>query len=212
MKRIWQCLLATLLLISFAPLNVLAADSTTIADPASLVGKPAPEFTLTDTNGKSHALKDYKGKFVVLEWVNFECPFVKKHYDAQNMQALQKAYTDKGVVWLSINSSSAGKQGNYPADKLNEMIKERKAAPTAYLVDAEGTVGRSYGAKTTPDMYVIDKNGVLIYAGAIDNQPTTDAADVKGAKNYIKTTLDQALAGKRTKLLSTKPYGCSVKY
>jgi peroxiredoxin len=212
MKRIWQCLLATLMLMSFGPLNVLAADTTTIADPAGLVGKPAPEFTLNDSNGKSHALKDYKGKFVVLEWVNFECPFVKKHYVAGNMQNLQKAYTDKGVIWLSINSSSPGKQGNYPADKLNEMIKERKAVPTAYLVDAEGTVGRAYGAKTTPNMYVIDKNGVLIYAGAIDNQPTTDAADVKGAKNYIKTTLDQALAGKKAKLLSTKPYGCSVKY
>jgi peroxiredoxin len=214
MKRVWQSMLGIILAVGFSAPSSFSADTATaqIADSNALVGKPAPDFSLKDTQGKQHALKDYKGKLVVLEWVNFDCPFVKKHYSSNNMQNLQKAYTGKGVVWLSINSSAPGKQGNYAADKINEMIKERNATPTAYLLDADGTVGRAYGARTTPDMYVIDPAGVLIYAGAIDNRPSTDAEDIKGSQNYVKATLDQALKGKKAKLLSTKAYGCSVKY
>ena len=176
-------------------------------------GKPAPDFTLTDTQGKSHSLADFKGKFVVLEWYNPDCPFVKKHYDeSSNMQKLQKTYTDKGVVWLSINSSAEGKQGNYSAEEFNKMIAAKKSAPTALLLDASGKVGKAYGAKTTPHIFIINPEGNLVYQGAIDNKSTADASDIDGAENYVKSTLDAALAGKEIAVSSTKPYGCGVKY
>jgi hypothetical protein len=201
------------------PLNTFAADqrvassskpSETAAE--AHVGKPAPEFTLKDNNGKEHSLKDYAGKFVVLEWVNYQCPFVKKHYSTGNMQALQEKYTGKGVIWLSINSSAAGKQGNFEPAKIADLIKERKAHPTAYLLDSDGTVGHLYGAKATPHMFIVDPKGELAYAGAIDNKDTTDEEDVKSAKNYVAQALDQGLAGKKIATASTKAYGCSVKY
>lgn len=179
---------------------------------AAEVGQPAPQFTLSDATGKSHALSAYQGKWVVLEWVNFDCPFVKKHYVSGNMQKLQKAATAKGVVWLSVNSSAAGKQGSFPAETVLSMMKERNAAPTAYLLDAEGAAGRAYGAKTTPHMFVIDPKGTLLYAGGIDDKPTTDVADVPGAKNYVQAALDEGLAGKPIATTSSTPYGCSVKY
>lgn len=179
---------------------------------AATVGKPAPEFKLTDSNGKSRSLSDFKGQFVVLEWVNFECPFVKKHYESNNMQKLQKDFTGKKVAWLSINSSAKGKQGNFAATDINTKIKERKASPTAYLIDEDGTVGKLYGAKSTPHMFVIDKKGILIYAGAIDDNNSTDAADVPKAKNYVREALKSALANKPVAESNTKAYGCSVKY
>lgn len=179
---------------------------------AAQVGKPAPNFKLTDSNGKEHSLADYKGKLVVLEWTNFDCPFVKKHYGAGNMQKLQNTYRKKGVVWLSINSSAVGRQGNYPPARINELIKLNKANPDAYLVDADGKVGHAYGATATPGMFVIDKEGILIYSGAIDDIPSADEVDIGKAKNYVASALDAAMAGKKVATSCTSAYGCSVKY
>ncbi len=195
--------------------TLLAAHLLTSASPAqaaAIVGQPAPAFTLGDTAGKSHSLAGYQGKWVVLEWVNFECPFVQKHYGSGNMQKLQRATTAKGAVWLSVNSSAAGKQGNYPKETVLAMLKERSAAPTAYLLDLEGNAGRAYGAKTTPHMFIIDPKGTLVYAGGIDDKPTTEAADVPTAKNYVQTALDEGQAGKPISTPTSTPYGCSVKY
>ena len=175
-------------------------------------GKAAPNFSLPDTNGKTHSLADFKGKYVVLEWYQPDCPFVRKHYRSGNMQALQKEYTAKGVVWFSIDSSAPGEEGNYPAEKLNEIARQDNSARTALLLDPSGDVGRLYGAKTTPDMYIIDPNGILVYKGAIDNKRSTDLADVKIATNYVKAALDAVMAGKTVPTTATQPYGCSVKY
>jgi peroxiredoxin len=176
------------------------------------VDSPAPAFTLIDQNGTSHSLSDFKGKTVVLEWVNYECPFVRKHYDSGNMQRLQKEYTTRGVVWLSVSSSAPGKQGHYDADEIRKRLTTEKASPTAYLVDADGTVGKAYGAKTTPHMFVIDKEGVLAYMGAIDDIASTDVDDVAKAKNYVSASLEALMDGKKVAVKSSKPYGCSVKY
>ncbi|HYY29088.1 MAG TPA: thioredoxin family protein [Chthoniobacterales bacterium] len=176
------------------------------------IGKPAPNFTLPDTNGKAHSLADLKGKYVVLEWYQPDCPFVRKHYRSGNMQALQKEYTAKGVVWLSIDSSAPGEQGNYPADKLNKFAARDGAARTALLLDPAGNVGKLYGAQTTPDMYIVDPSGNVVYKGAIDNKRSTDLEDVKTATNYVKSALDALLSGKPVSTNSTRPYGCSVKY
>jgi hypothetical protein len=188
-----------------------------LADPAparaaAMVGQPAPAFTLSDSSGARHSLSDLRGKLLVLEWVTFECPFVGKHYGSGNMQKLQKTYTGQGVVWLSINSSAQGKQGYFAPARINELMKEKGASPTAYLIDADGGVGRAYGAKTTPHMYVIDAKGTLIYAGGIDDTPSTDQADVATAKNLVRAALDEALAGKPVSVATSTPYGCSVKY
>ena len=177
-----------------------------------VVGQPAPGFTLTDSNGRPHSLADLQGKVVVLEWWNPECPFVGKHYGSGNMQKLQHTYTGKGVVWLSINSSAPGKQGNFAPDVIETMFKERKAASTAYLIDSDGAVGRAYGAKTTPHMFVIDASGKVAYAGGIDDKPSTDLEDIAAAKNYVQAALDEVLAGKPVSIPTSTPYGCSVKY
>lgn len=174
--------------------------------------KPAPDFKLTDTAGKEHKLSDYKGKIVVLEWVNFGCPFVKKHYNSGNMQKLQKTYTGQEVIWLSICSSAPGKQGHFSAKEVIPLVKEKGASPTAYLIDEDGKVGRLYGAKTTPHMFVIDREGILKYDGAIDNIRSVDVADVKKAENYIAPILDKLLKNETVSGLKTNPYGCSVKY
>ncbi|HZC35714.1 MAG TPA: thioredoxin family protein [Chthoniobacterales bacterium] len=176
------------------------------------VGKEAPDFALTDTNGKTHHLSDYKGKYVVLEWYQPDCPFVRKHYNSGNMQALQKEYVAKGIIWLSIDSSAAGQEGNYPAAELNQIAAKTGAARTALLLDADGKVGHLYGAKTTPDMYIINPEGKLVYEGAIDDKPSTDLADIKTAKNYVKSALNAVLGGQTVASSSTRPYGCSVKY
>jgi peroxiredoxin len=194
----------------------LAALAATLSLPsaqaAAVVGQPAPEMSVPDTTGATHSLSAYKGKFVVLEWVNFECPFVGKHYGSGHMQKLQKDYTGKGVVWLSVNSSRAGGQGHYTSDKVNAILKEKGAAPSAYLLDTAGTVGRAYGARTTPHMFIIDPKGTLIYAGGIDDTPSTDQADMKAAKNFVSQALDEAMAGKPVTIASSQAYGCSVKY
>lgn len=196
--------------VEFAGGGLVRAASETEA--AAQVGKAAPDFKLPATNGKTVDLSQYKGKVVVLEWFNHQCPFVKKHYESGNMQALQKDYTAKGVVWLSICSSAKGKQGYGSAAEHDAEVKSTKAAPTAVLMDEDGKVGHLYGAKTTPDMFVIDKKGVLVYAGAIDSQADTDISSIKGAKNYVKEALDELLQGKTVATSSVKSYGCSVKY
>lgn len=191
-------------------LALVIAASTALAAPE--VGQPAPDFTLTDSNGKEHKLSDFKGKFVVLEWLNHGCPFVVKHYSSGNMQKLQKEFTGKDVVWLSIVSSAPGKQGHMSAEETNAAIAEKGAAPTAVLLDESGTVGKLYDAKRTPEMFVVSPEGVLIYAGAIDDKKSTDAADIEGTVNYVKQALDEALAGKPVSVPKTEAYGCSVKY
>ncbi len=186
------------------------AAGTALAAPE--VGQPAPAFTLTDSNGQAHNLSDFKGKFVVLEWLNHGCPFVMKHYDSGNMQKLQKEYTGKDVVWLSVVSSAPGKQGHMSPAETNQAKEEKGSAATAILIDGDGTVGRLYGARVTPELYIIDPEGALIYAGAIDNKKSVDPTDVEGATNYVKQALDEAMAGQPVSTPKTEPYGCSVKY
>jgi peroxiredoxin len=175
-------------------------------------GETAPNFTLKDSKGNSQKLSSYSGKFVVLEWMNPECPFVKKHYSIGNMQSLQKEYTAKGVVWLSIISSAPGKQGYCTGPQAEANTKDQKAYPTAVLLDPSGEVGQLYGAKTTPHMFVINPEGKLIYMGAIDSIRSANSSDCAKADNYVRQTLDAALAGKPVPAPETKSYGCSVKY
>lgn len=179
---------------------------------AAKVGEAAPDFTGTDSNGQSHKLSAYRGKYVILEWHNQGCPYTKKHYDTGNMQKLQKDAIAKGVVWLSVISSAPGKQGYVTASEENEYLKRTNSTPTAVLLDPSGEIGRLYGAKTTPHMYIIDPQGRLIYNGAIDDRPTADAKDIAGAKNYVTAALDEVLAGKPVSTPSSTPYGCTVKY
>ena len=175
-------------------------------------GQPAPDFTLTDTKGATHTLSQHKGQYVVLEWLNHDCPFVKKHYNSGNMQALQKEYTGKGIVWISINSSAEGKEGYSTPDIADALTKEKNAAPTAVLLDKDGNVGKQYGAQTTPHMYVINPEGILIYQGAIDSKASADPNDIPSSTNYVKAALDQSMGGQQVAEASTKSYGCSVKY
>lgn len=179
---------------------------------APQIGKPAPAFTAVDSNGKQHSLGDYKGKTVILEWTNHGCPYVQKHYDTGNMQALQKETAADGAVWLTLISSAPGKQGYVSGEKANELTEKRGAAPTAVLFDPTGKIGKSYGAKATPHMYIIDAEGTLRYMGAIDDKPTTDKKSVEGATNYVKVALSELKAGKAVSTPVTKAYGCSVKY
>ena len=188
------------------------ALATTASFAAATVGQPAPTFTATDVNGKAVSLADFKGKHVVLEWTNPGCPFVVKHYGAGNMQATQKDATSKGVVWLTINSTSAD-AGDYKAPPaLASWMTSQKAAPSATLMDADGKVGKAYGARTTPHMYIVNPAGLLVYAGAIDSKATSNPADIPGATNHVKQALAESLAGKPVSTASTRAYGCSVKY
>lgn len=175
-------------------------------------GDAAADFTATDTKGRPQTLSDYKGKFVVLEWFNVDCPFVKKHYGSGNMQRLQKTYTDKGVVWLSVCSSAPEKQGHYTAEQMNAMMAEKQSKATAVVLDASGDIGKSYGAKTTPHIFIINPEGTVIYQGAIDSIASTDPADIEKSENYVQAALDAAMAGKTVAVSATKSYGCSVKY
>jgi peroxiredoxin len=178
----------------------------------AMVGQPAPAFTLTDASGKKVSLADYKGKYVVLEWVNFDCPFVKKHYGAKAMQATQAQWTKQGVTWLSICSSAPEKQGYFAGSALTDRIKTEAINSTSYLIDADGSVGMAYGAKTTPHMFVIAPDGNLIYTGAIDDKASADPADIASATNYVSEALKASLAGKEVAVKATQSYGCSVKY
>ncbi|MGC2421501.1 MAG: thioredoxin family protein [Candidatus Acidiferrales bacterium] len=179
---------------------------------AARVGEHAPDFTATDSNGKTHTLAEYAGKYVVLEWTNRDCPFTRKHYESGNMQALQREWTSRGVIWLTVASSAPGAQGYVTAADENAYLAKSGAAPTAVLLDPGGTLGHLYDAKTTPHMFVINPQGILIYDGAIDDRPTTDPGDVTGAKNYVSLALEEAMAGKAVSIPTSRPYGCSVKY
>jgi len=178
----------------------------------AVVGSPAPLFTATDSHGQSHSLDQYRGKYVVLEWHNQGCPYTRKHYVSGNMQSLQKEWTAKGVVWFTVISSAPGQQGYVTDSEENAYLAQMHADPSAVLMDADGKLGHLYGAKTTPEMYVIDPNGKLIYEGAIDDRPTPDVSDIKGADNYLSDALTEAMAGKPVVHSYTRSYGCSVKY
>lgn len=198
-------------LFSLMPLQGFCVEPPVPA-PLAEVGAQAPDFMLLDTYGNTHSLSEYAGKYVVLEWVNHDCPFVKKHYNTGNMQSLQKYAAEKGVAWISINSSAAGKQGNFSAEMWNQLTEEKGAMPSTVLLDPEGVVGKVYNAQTTPHMYIINPEGTLVYAGAIDSIPSVDEEDISEAQNYVKAALEESLAGKAVTVSSTKAYGCSVKY
>jgi peroxiredoxin len=190
---------------------IAAITFSTLAAASAPPGQPAPGFSLTDLSGKPVNLADYKGKTVVLEWHNFACPFVQKHYRSGNMQSLQKKYAND-VVWLAVNSTARTAFDYMEPAKVSQQLADFKAAPARYLMDEPGEVGRAYGAKTTPHMYIIDPAGKVVYNGAIDDRHSANVADVKGAKNYVAAALDEMKAGKPVSIASTTPYGCSVHY
>jgi peroxiredoxin len=175
-------------------------------------GDQAPDFKGIDSNGKTQSLSQYRGKWIVLEWTNHECPYTIKHYKSGNMEALQKEWTSKGVVWLSVLSSAPGQQGYMTPPEENQYLSTMHAAPTAAILDPTGAIGHMYDAKTTPHMFVIDPAGKLIYEGAIDDRPSTDPQSLKGAHNYVSEALEEAMAGKPVATQVTRSYGCSVKY
>ena len=197
--------LLAILLTCAASTALFAADS-----PAN--GSAAPDFSVTDSNGKTQTVSQYKGKTVVLEWFNPGCPFVVKHYGSGNMQKLQEEFTGKGIVWLTIDSSAPGEQGHLTADQAKAKMAEWKMKPTALLLDPDGKAGHTYGAKNTPHMFVINPEGKVIYQGAIDDKPSSKPEDIATSTNYVKVALDESMAGKTVSNASTKPYGCSVKY
>lgn len=176
------------------------------------VGKPAPDFSATDIHGEAFSLSDHKGKTVVLEWTNHECPFVVKHYGSGNMQATQKTATDQGVVWVSIVSSAPEKQGHVSAEQAMQIEEEAGAHNTTRILDESGEIGKMYDAKTTPHMFVINPEGNLVYAGAIDSNNSPDPATIDGATNYVLAALDDLAAGREVQNSATWPYGCGVKY
>jgi len=208
MKRYLFALAST---VAFVALQVSGGQAAGRQDTPS-IGEPAPAFTATDDNGLLHALADYQGNFVVLEWHNNGCPYVQKHYRSGNMQALQKEWTGKGVVWLTIVSSAPGTQGYVTPEQSQAYMKAQNAAPTAVLLDPGGEVGHLYDARNTPQMFVIDPTGRLIYDGAIDDRPTADPASLQGATNYVSQALTEAMAGQSLSRPLTPPYGCTVKY
>lgn len=198
-------------LAQFILLSLLASFSLTTYAGVE-VGKPAPDFTGIDSNGKQYSLSQFKGKTVVLEWTNHDCPYVKKHYNSGNMQKLQKDATANDIVWLSIISSRPGKQGHVSGKQANQLTQSRNASPTAVILDESSEIGLLYGAKTTPHMYIIDKTGQLVYMGGIDDNPSSNQGDIPTSKNYVTAALDAMAAGKSIENSITRPYGCSVKY
>ena len=186
------------------------ATAPALAAPA--VGQPAPAFTAIDSKGKQHQLADFKGKIVVLEWTNNECPYVQKHYKSSNMQKLQKEAAQAGAVWLSVVSSAPGEQGFVSGARADELVASGGAAPTAVLLDPKGEIGKAYDARTTPHMYVIDAKGVLRYAGGIDSIASTKVEDVAKAAPLFKTAFESVVKGEEVRQASTRPYGCGVKY
>lgn len=195
-----------------ALLTVAAASTALFAADSPAVGTKAPDFSLTDSKGKTQSVSQYKGKYVVLEWFNPECPFVRKHYGSGNMQKLQEEFTGKGVVWLTIDSSAPGLEGNLTADQANAKMTEWKTKQTALVLDPDGKAGQAYGAKNTPHMFVINPEGKIVYEGAIDSKASANPSDIPNATNYVKVALEESLAGKTVSNANTKPYGCSVKY
>jgi peroxiredoxin len=197
-------------LVTLAGRGILASPAW--AAGVAKVGETAPAFNTAATNGRSVSLADQRGKIVILEWTNHDCPYVRKHYDSGNMQTLQKEITAQGVVWLTLISSSPGTQGYVSPKEADELTASRKANPTAVLLDPTGAVGKAYGATNTPHMYIVDKAGLLVYAGAIDDRPTTRRADVQGAHNYVRAALGDMAAGRAVQTPVTRAYGCTVKY
>jgi peroxiredoxin len=197
--------------ITLTIITSLIATAVFASDPPA-VGSAAPDFSLTDAKGTTHSLSQYKGKHVVLEWFNPECPFVKKHYGSDNMQKLQAEYTGKGVVWLTIDSNAPDTEGNITPEQAQKITASWKTHQTALLLDPEGKAGRAYGAKNTPDMVIVNPQGKIAYEGAIDSKATPNPADIPSSTNYVKAALDESLAGKPVTKPQTKPYGCSVKY
>lgn len=198
-----------------ATLTAAALTGLLAAGPAAAapeVGESAPEFTGTDTTGKVWSSSELQGKPVILEWTNHQCPYVVKHYGSGNMQQLQKEAAEADYVWLSVISSAPGKQGHVDAAKADELTQSRDAAPTAVLLDSDGTIGRAYGARTTPHLFIIDEQGLLVYMGGIDDKPTSDPADIAGAENYLRLAMADRAAGRPVRQAVTRPYGCSVKY
>jgi peroxiredoxin len=201
--------------LNIARYAAVAAAFLTLAAPAMAapeIGEPAPAFAVMGSDGNTHSLRDYRGKYVVLEWLNHECPYVKKHYDTKNMQGLQAEVAGKDVVWLSIISSARGNQGYSTPEQANANTASTGAKPTQVLLDSDGTVGKLYDAKTTPHMFVVDPEGKLIYKGAIDDDPTFEKTGVASAKNYVRQGVGEALGDTAVSEPVTKPYGCSVKY
>ena len=192
-------------------ITTLAAGALYAAD-VPPVGSAAPEFSAPDTNGKTQSLSEYKGKYVVLEWFNPECPFVKKHYGPGNMQKLQKEYTDKGVVWLTVDSNAPGTEGNITAEQAKKIMESWKTHQTALLLDPESKIAKLYGSKNTPNMVIINPEGKIVYEGAIDSKATPNPADIPSSTNYVKNALDESLAGKPVSNSQTKPYGCHITY
>ncbi len=195
-----------------ALLAAILGTAAAAASAAAAIGQPAPAFSATDAAGKAVSLADYKGRTVVLEWVNPGCPYVRKHYGADNMQSTQKAAVDKGVVWLAINSTARDATDYLEPSAMAHWMKSQRAAASATLMDSGGQIGRAYGARTTPHMYIVNAQGVLVYAGAIDSKPSANPADIKTATNHVNQALGETLAGKPVSVAATQPYGCSVKY
>jgi peroxiredoxin len=202
--------------LAFAGAALLATTTfgtTGTARAAAALGQPAPDFTATDVAGRTVRLADFRGKYVVLEWTNPGCPFVRKHYQPSgNMPTLQRDFTARGVAWLAVNSTEPGHADYLPPAQLANWLSERGARPTTALMDASGAIGRAYGARTTPHMYVVDPAGKLVYAGGIDSIRSADAADIPAARNHVREALNEALAGKPVSVPTSTPYGCSVKY
>jgi len=201
----WRRALLVLAITTLAAAALYAAD-------VPPVGSAAPDFSAPDANGKTQSLSQFKGKYVVLEWFNPECPFVKKHYGSDNMQKLQAEYTGKGVVWLTIDSNAPGTEGNITAEQAKKIMDSWKTKQTALLLDPESKIAKLYGAKNTPDMVIINPEGKIVYEGAIDSKASPNPADIPTSTNYVKAALDESLAGKPVSNAQTKPYGCSVKY
>ena len=199
-------------ILTLAALAPLAASLSSTAHAAPAIGQAAPDFTLTDTAGKAVRLSDFKGRHVVLEWVNPGCPYVRKHYGSANMQGTQREVTGKGVAWLAVNSTETGSYDYLPPARLAQWMTEQKAAATHTLMDPEGTVGQAFGARTTPHLYIVSPQGRLIYAGGIDSVPSSRAEDIAKAVNYVKQGVSEALAGQPLSHSATRAYGCSIKY
>lgn len=196
------------MLVAFTALAVIAAP----ASGAAVVGKPAPLFKAADVNGKAVSLSDFRGKTVVIEWNNPDCPFVRKHYGSGNMQKTQAAAVKEGVVWLTINSSAPGNQGHVNGAQAKAYLAKSAARPTAYLLDPNGLVGKAYDAKTTPHLYIVNKAGILVYAGGIDNKATPNPTDIQSARNHVLAALSEMKGGKPVSVATSRPYGCAVKY
>jgi peroxiredoxin len=197
-----------------AAAGIIATLSSTLptAQAAARPGEPAPAFSVADTAGKVRTLDEFKGKYVVLEWINHDCPFVKKHYNSGNMQKLQSDLTADGVIWLSVNSSNVGQQGHTSPEQTEKLRDEKKAKPTAILLDTNGVMGKAYGAKTTPHMFIINPQGQIVYNGAIDDKKSADPADIPNSKNYVRAAYEQVKKGEAVTTATSQPYGCSVKY